>query len=496
LSFVDDMRALASTRLSEELGTLRSEAHERVALLYPSPYATAMSSLGFQTIYREIHQSGRGADRAFLPEDVAAWRSSRAPLFTYEAERPVSDYAVVAISVAYELELAGLINALELAGIPPLAEERTNRHPFVLVGGPLTFSNPAPLAPFADAILMGEADETIHTALDVLFAGGADRGETLAALARELPSAFIPALHGEQLPPIAKCADARLPAYAQITTPNTELRDMFLVETSRGCSRGCRYCVMRRSTNGGMRIVPLETIVARIPKTAKRVGLVGAAVSDHPRIAELVEQLAAEGRGVGLSSLRPDRLDDRLVAALRKGGYRTLTTAGDGASERMRESIQRKTRERHLLRAAELAREHGMERMKLYMMCGLPGEEDEDLDELARFSTELSKIIPLALGIGPFVAKRNTPLDGQPFAGISVVEHRLERLRRGVRGRVDVRATSARWGWVEHVLAQGGAAEGRAVLEAVHAGGKFADWKRAFKALPTERPRRALTIVE
>jgi radical SAM superfamily enzyme YgiQ (UPF0313 family) len=161
----------------------------------------------------------------------------------------------------------------------------------------------------------------------------------------------------------------------------------------------------------------------------------------------------------------------------------------------MRESIQRKTRERHLLKAAELARAHGMDRMKLYMMCGLPGEEDVDIDELVRFSTELSKIIPLALGIGPFVAKRNTPLDGAPFAGISVVEARLDRLRRGVRGRVDVRATSARWGWVEHVLAQGGQAEGRAVLDAVHAGGKFADWKRAFNALPAERPRRALAIV-
>ena len=490
------MRALASTRLSQEVGTLRSEAHERVALLYPSPYATGMSSLGYQTIYREIHGSGRGADRAFLPEDVPAWRASRAPLFTYEGERPVSDYAVVAVSVAYELELAGLIDSLELAGIPPLAEERTNRHPFVLVGGPLTFSNPLPLAPFADAILMGEADQTIHTALDVLFASTNDRHAALVTLAREVPSAFIPALHGDRMPPVAQCADELLPAYGQITTPNTELREMFLVETSRGCSRGCHYCVMRRSTNGGMRIVPFETIFARIPSTAKRVGLVGAAVSDHPRIADIVERLADEGRGVGLSSLRPDRLNDRFVAALRKGGYRTLTTAGDGASERMRESIQRKTRERHLVRAAELARAHGMERMKLYMMCGLPGEEDADIDELVRFSTELSKIIPLALGIGPFVAKRNTPLDGQPFAGINVVEHRLERLRRGVRGRVDVRATSARWGWVEHVLAQGGQAEGRAVLAAVHAGGKFADWKRAFNALPTERPRRALAIIE
>ncbi|MBK8172480.1 MAG: radical SAM protein [Sandaracinaceae bacterium] len=453
-----------------------------------------MSSLGYQTIYRSIHASGRGAERAFLPDDVDAWKQTRAPLFTYEGQRPVSSFRIVAVSVAYETEIAGLIQALELAGIPPLAADRGPRDPFILCGGPLTFSNPLPLAPFADAVLMGEADETVHQALDIIFASNSHE-ETLATLGREIPSCFVPTLHGDEMPPIAQCDDAKLPAYGQITTPNTELRDMFLLETSRGCSRGCRYCVMRRSTNGGMRIVPMETIFERIPDDARRVGLVGAAVSDHPKIADIVEKLVDQGREVGLSSLRPDRLNDRFVAALKRGGYKTLTTAGDGPSERVRESLQRKTREKHLVKAAELARLHGMERMKLYMMVGVPGEEDEDIDELVRFSSELSKIIPLSMGVAPFVAKRNTPLDGEPFAGMPIVEHRMDRLRRGVRGRVDVRATSARWAWIEYVLAQGGRAEGLAVLDAVHAGGKFSAWKRAFDALPATRTRRALRIV-
>jgi radical SAM superfamily enzyme YgiQ (UPF0313 family) len=494
----DAFRALVRDRLAAERGTLTRQSPERVALLYPSPYRTAMSSLGFQTIYREIHESGRAADRAFLPDELEAGPrpARRDPLLTYEALRPVGDYPVVAVSVAYELELAGLVMALEAAGIPPLAADRGPRHPFVLCGGPLTFSNPLPLAPYADAILMGEADETIHDALDVVFATLGDRARTCAALAREVPSCFVPSLHGDRMPPVGQCDDERLPAHAQIVTPNTELRDMFLVEAVRGCSRGCQYCVMRRSTNGGMRIVDPERLFARIPDDARRVGLVGASVSDHPKIAEIVERLADQGREVGLSSLRPDRLSERFVAALRRGGYRTLTTALDGPSERVREAIQRKTRERHVVAAAERARAAGMERLKLYTMVGLPGEEDADIDELVRFSTELSRILPLSLGVAPFVAKRNTPLDGLPFAGIDVVEDRLERLRRGTRGRVDVRATSARWAWVEYALAQGGQAEGRAVLDAVRAGGRFADWKRALSALPAERPRRALAVVQ
>ncbi len=494
------LREEVRARVRDEVGTSFAEGPERVALVYPSPYRAGMSSLGFLQIHREIVSSGRVAERAFLPDEPDAYRKARTSLFTYESERPVADFPIVALSVAFELELAGVVEVLELAGIPPLAEDRDHRHPLIVMGGPLTFSNPLPLAPFADVVLMGECDQTIHTCLDVVFstfvrgrAGSKDA--TLAALAKEIPSAFVPSLHGDEMPPVASADVTKLPAYAAIRTPHTELRDMFLLEAERGCSRGCTYCVMRRSTNGGMRIVPMERILSLIPDDARRVGLVGAAVSDHPKIAEIVEALADQGREVGLSSLRPDRLNDRFVGALKRAGYRTLTTASDGASQRLRDQVQRKAQERHLHRAAELTRAHGLERLKLYMMVGLPGEEDIDIDELVGFATELSRIAPLSLGIAPFVSKRQTPMDGLPFAGIKVVERRLERLRAGLKGRVEVRATSARWAFIEHALAQGGRAEGRAVLDAVHAGGTFAAWKRALEALPKERPRRALAVV-
>ncbi|MEZ4328772.1 MAG: radical SAM protein [Polyangiales bacterium] len=486
-----DVEAIRA-RLRDELGTLVVDAPESVAFVYPSPYHTGMSSLGFQTLYRAVNERpGRAAHRAFLPDDVAEARRTRTPLLTYEALRPVSSYAVLALSVAYELELAGVVECLELAGLPPLAADRGARHPIVLAGGPLTFSNPLPLAPFVDVILMGEADETLHRALDVLFSGG-DRQRVLRELADRIPSAYVPMLHGDHMPPVEKADDACLPAYSQILTPHTELREMFLVEPERGCHRGCEYCVMRRSTNDGMRTFDIDKVLSLVPTVARRVGLVGAATTDHPRIAELVEALAEGGREVGLSSLRADRLNDRLCAALRRGGQTVLTTASDGASQRMRDRIQRRAPESVLVHAAELARAHGFKRLKLYMMLGLPGEEDADVDELIDFSVRLSQLVPVSLGIAPFVAKRNTPLDGAGFAGIKLVDKRLDRLRKGVRGKVDVRGTSARWAWVEYVLAQGGQAEGRAVLDAVHNGGAFRDWKDAFDALPLDRPARAL----
>jgi radical SAM superfamily enzyme YgiQ (UPF0313 family) len=121
-----------------------------------------------------------------------------------------------------------------------------------------------------------------------------------------------------------------------------------------------------------------------------------------------------------------------------------------------------------------------MDRLKLDLMIGTPGETESDVDECVAFISELSRIVPVALGIAPFCAKRHTPLDGAPFAGIDVVDARLDRLRRGLRGRADVRATSARWAWVEYVLAQGGEAEGLALLDAVEAGGSFRAYQRAF----------------
>jgi radical SAM superfamily enzyme YgiQ (UPF0313 family) len=467
-------------RLADETGRLTKEAPFTIALAYPSPYHTGMSSLGYQRIYRAVMEApGLACERAFLGDEG----EEAEPPPAYESGRPLAAFPVVAVSVAYELEIAGLVRLLEAAGIPARREERGPDHPFILAGGPLTFSNPLPLAGLVDAIVVGEAETLVVDAVRALE--GRPRAAQKDALAA-LPHVFVPDRHAS-LPPVAAADDALLPAWAPIRTPNTEFSNMFLVETERGCSRGCTYCVMRRTTNGGMRIAPMEKVLELVPPDARRVGLVGAAVSDHPKIVPLVNALADRGCEVGLSSLRPDRLNDDFVAALKRGGYRTLTTAMDGTSERVRERLERRARPKHLERCAELARAHGMDRLKLYLMVGVPGETDADIDECVAFVGELSRIVPIALGIAPFCAKRNTPLDRQPYAGIRVVDERLRRLRRGLRGRADVRSTSAKWAWVEYMLAQGGEAEGLAVVDAVHAGGTFADYKRALAPFEARR---------
>jgi radical SAM superfamily enzyme YgiQ (UPF0313 family) len=485
---VTSFRELRAQRLSDEKGTLFPQAELPVALCYPSPYHVGMSSLGFQTIYRRLNElPGVAAERAFLPDDVEAARKQREMLCTYESNRPMADFPIVAFSLAYELEIGGLVQCLDLAGIPALAAERDGhdrRWPLVVVGGPLTFSNPVPAGPMADVIVMGEAEDAVVT-LVRLYRESSDKSALLAEL-HKLPGFFVPSLRGETPPPVLAADRSHLPACSQIITPHTELADMFLIEAARGCSRTCTYCVMRRSTNGGMRKVELDQILPRIPEHARRVGLVGAAVTDHPRLPAILRALIDSGRQVGVSSLRADRLNDELVGLLAAGGYRTLTTASDGASQAVRDRIQRGTNEEVLRNAARLCRAHGMTALKLYMMLGLPGETMADVEDLIRFALELATIAPrLIITVAPFVAKRNTPLDRTPFEDIATLDAKLARLRGGLRGRVKLMGESPKWAWIEYRLAQGGFAEGLAAMRAARGGGSYGAWKAALSEATT-----------
>jgi radical SAM superfamily enzyme YgiQ (UPF0313 family) len=468
-------------RVAEEEGVLRKVAPLNVALCHAAPYEVAMSSLGFQAIYQEIHKHpASAAERAFLPDNPEEYRRNRVPVFTYENERPLSDFPVIAFSVAYELEITGIFEMLDLCGIPLLRGDRSDRHPFIIAGGPLTISNPSILFPFVDGVILGDGEDRIHQFLDM--AAGTERKNWPDKMAI-LPGCYVPGVSSKISAP-CRTPDGSLPASSRILTKNTVLSSMFLIEPERGCSRSCAYCVMRGPRGGGMRTVPAGEVLRRIPENARRVGLVGAAVTDHPQIFDIVGSIVESGREIGVSSLRADRLADHLgeefVRLLAKGGYRTLTTAADGVSQRMRDIAGRNTEERHLARAAELARLAGMSRLKLYEMIGFPGETAGDIEELIRFSLEISKIVPLSLSISPFVAKRNTPLGGAPFEDISILESKFSRIRAGLKGKAEVKPDSPRFAWIEYMLSQGNDQAGLAAMDAWRQGGRFAAWKRAF----------------
>ena len=468
------------SRRTHEIGDRFRQGGPRVGLLYPSPYRAAMSSLGYQWMLAILQDAGFSAERIILPDNLKAWTQSRSPLLSYESLTPLSHFPIIAVSLAYELELAGLIQALEASGIPALRAHRGPKDPLILLGGPLTFSNPLPAAPFVDAILLGEAEETIIPAVTAAF--DTHRSDWLKTIT-SLSGGYVPEIHGEKLPAMQKP-----PMYSC----RHALTLFHLTQSFETCSslRGneavieaCSFCVMRRSTNGGMRLVTPETIVSYIPEHAKKVGLVGAAISDHPKLVGLLENIVKSGREVGVSSLRADQIARKpdVCQTSSRRGYQTLTVASDAASQRLRRTISKGTLEKHLMSCAEQAAQHQYRTLKVYMMLGLPDENEEDIEELIRFTLELAQIHSVALGIAPFVAKKNTPMDGLPFAGIKRLTDDLKQLERGLKkskGRASIRPTSAKWAWVEYMLAQGGSHAGLAVYDAVRAGGSFANYKR------------------
>ncbi len=465
--------------LARERGTIRKEAPVRVALGYPAPYAVGVSSLGFQTIHRLLNAAPLAAcGRFFLERDAG----SGIPM-TLEDRRPVADSRAIAFSAACETDLLGIVDRLVAAGLAPLAADRSLTAPPVIVGGSLAALDPRLAAPAADVVVIGDGEPGLPALIEAL-AGTRDRSEFVTAVASrpEREGLWIPSLGGSPPPP-ARADDADLPARAATWSPDAELGGLFLVEAARGCARACSFCVMSGCSSGaaGFRPVAGEAILETIPEDATGVGLVGAAVTDHPDLIGIVERLVATGRRVSLSSIRADRLGPDLAAALVRGGLRSLTLAADGCSERLRRAVHKGVTAQHLLAAARVAADAGVRRLKLYAMVGLPGEEDEDVDELAALVRGLDPRLALSVAAQAFVPKPGTPLAGEVMADPRLLARRLDRLGLALKGRARLLPTSPRWSWVDWKLAHMGERAAHAAIAAHAAGGTLAAWREALR---------------
>ncbi|MCO4760581.1 MAG: radical SAM protein [Myxococcales bacterium] len=475
--------------LATERGTLYRRAPQELVLCYPNHYRVAGASLGLQVVYRILNsRAAVSCERAVLPDDCfePSWRG---PLRSMEHGQPLGAFSSVLFSIAYELDIPHLAWMLQAGGIAPLAADRSDSAPPIIAGGPMTQSNVLPLGPFVDAVVVGEAEDALESVLDA-YEADLPKAEFLKVLS-EINGVWVPSLHGDAVPNVLVARGAHIPAHGVWTSPDSEFRNMALLETSRGCPRYCKFCVVRAPASP-MRSPELDRVVSALDsgiyRDAARVGFVGAAVSDWPFIKPALRAAVERGKGVGISSLRADMLDEEFVELLHLGGYRTLTVASDAPSQRMRGKMMKGLRERHFRKVAELARTFRMKQMKMYLILGLPQEEDRDLDELIDLCNDLSTRVPLAITISPFVPKLHTPLAETPFEHIPTVMRRLKRVQKALRRRVDVRFDSPRWAWIEYRLSQGGQATGLAAWHAFEAGGSFSDYKRAFNALDKSDP--------
>lgn len=497
-----------------ELPSKRHEKTLRIALAYPNRYYIGMSNVGFQAVHQFWNQlPDVVCERVFLPdpEELREYRRTGLTLLTLESRTPVARFDVLAFSITFEPDELNLVRMLDLAGIPPLARDRDGTHPLVVAGGPITFLNPEPMAPFLDVVAIGEAEALLPTLTEALQSR-LPRGELLETLdAAEgfyVPAHYELSYHADgtlagreprngSSPRLVRAKMGKpaglLPPATYLLTSATEMAQKLLVEISRGCPTLCNFCW------AGYNYLPKRSFefegILEVAKAARAhttdIGLVSTAVGAHREIVPLLEALKEIGYRVSVSSLRFEDLRADLLEPLSASGEKTLAVAPEVGTDRLRFAIHKRVRNDEILEKTDLIFSRGIENLKLYLMVGLPTEGEEDLEgmvelvgrireqllEHGKLRGRLGRLIP---SINPFIPKPGTPFQWQPMETIPDLQKKMRVLERAFARMPNVEAhfKSPRHERLQAVLALG---DRRLAPVLVHMARGEADLRRALK---------------
>ena len=468
--------------------TVNPHAGQKIAIVYPNTYFVGMSNLGLHIIYEEINlRNDSVCERIFLPEkkELEAYDKTKTPLMSVETQRPMHQFDVVAFDVTFEMDYFHIPLMLRHGRVPIMGKDRTEFDPIVIAGGPCATFNPEPFADFIDAFIIGEGEGIVSRVLDIIRDGkmeGLDRHAILRQLA-DVSGVYVPSLYvpiynedgefkgydiAEGVPKTIKRHFEMLTSGGEtvVATNYTEFGAMYIIEVARGCGRHCRFC-MAGYCFRVPRVRPLDILkegVERAEKLGKKVGLMGAAISDYPEVDELVNYIRSKDMRYSCASLRADSLTQAVVDGLADSGQKTITIAPETGSERLRRVINKGISEEHLQNAATLSAKSGIQHMRLYIMIGLPTETNEDIEAIVglaeRTQAHMEKVGckgRLTLSINPFIPKPFTPFQWMAMDNQKAVEKKLQYIKKALQKnrRIEVLVESPKEAYIQGVLARG-----------------------------------------